>query len=43
MIFLLLLWSLVDYPLRVPVISALLAIACGWLGSARSEARRREG
>ncbi len=43
MIFVLLLWSLVDYPLRVPIMSALLAIACGWLGSAGSEARRREG
>jgi O-antigen ligase len=43
MIFLLFAWSLVDYPLRVPVMSAILAIACGWLGSAASEARRKGG
>ena len=43
MILLLLLWSLVDYPLRVPTITALLAIACGWLGSAGSEERRKDG
>lgn len=42
MIILLLLWSLVDYPLRVPTMSALLAIACGWLGSIGPAAPRRE-
>ncbi|MDQ8757237.1 O-antigen ligase family protein [Sphingosinicella sp. LHD-64] len=30
----LLLASLVDYPLRVPVLAALFAVACGWLCSA---------
>jgi hypothetical protein len=37
-IFLLMAWSLVDYPLRVPTMSAILAIACGWLGAIRTEA-----
>ena len=39
MILLLLLASLVDYPLRVPIISMLFAIACGWLGGARAKLR----
>lgn len=37
MIFLLLGASLVDYPLRVPLMAFVFAIACGWLGSARKD------
>jgi hypothetical protein len=36
MILLLLLASLVDYPLRVPFMSVVLAIACGWLGQGQA-------
>lgn len=32
-VFTLMAWSLVDYPLRVPTMAAILAIACGWLGA----------
>jgi O-antigen ligase len=35
MVLLLCAWSLVDYPLRVPILAAVLAIACGWLGGVR--------
>jgi len=31
--------SLVDYPLRTPLMSVLFALACGWLGQGRSSAR----
>jgi O-antigen ligase len=34
MILLVLLSSLVDYPLRTPLMMAIFAIACGWLGTA---------
>jgi hypothetical protein len=43
MILLLLLWSLVDYPLRVPIMSAIFAIACGWLCGAGRDARNAAG
>jgi hypothetical protein len=39
MILLLLLASLVDYPLRVPIIAMTFAIACGWLGAAKAKLR----
>ena len=32
--------SLVDYPLRTPIISAVFALACGWLATSREGARR---
>jgi O-antigen ligase len=35
MLAILLVWSLVDYPLRTPSIAAVAAIAAGWLGSGR--------
>jgi hypothetical protein len=41
MIFLLMVWSLVDYPLRVPTMAALLAIACGWLGTGPRDSDQR--
>ncbi len=43
LIALVLLSSLVDYPLRTPLMSALFALACGWVGqgSKRSRAPRR--
>lgn len=37
MLLLLLLGSLFDYPLRVPILAVVFAIACGWLGSAREK------
>jgi hypothetical protein len=40
MILVLLLASLVDYPLRVPIITMAFAIACGWLGGARAKMRK---
>lgn len=36
MILLLMLASLVDYPLRVPLMMTVFAIACGWLGQKRA-------
>ena len=33
---LLLVWSLVDYPLRTPFLATVLAIAAGWLGGSRA-------
>jgi hypothetical protein len=41
-ILLLLSASLVDYPLRVPSMMLVLAIACGWLGGARARMREVE-
>jgi O-antigen ligase len=38
-IVMLLLSSLVDYPLRTPMLSALLAVACGWLATHASQER----
>ena len=32
---LLLVWSLVDYPLRTPILAMIFAIASGWLGASR--------
>jgi len=40
MILLVLLSSLVDYPLRTPLMMAIVAIACGWLASAGRQVRR---
>ncbi len=34
--------SLVDYPLRTPLLAALFALACGWLGNFESGAAQRE-
>lgn len=34
--------SLVDYPLRTPLIATIFAIACGWLGAQRLEGLRTE-
>jgi O-antigen ligase len=47
MVLLVLLSSIVDYPLRTPLIAAIMAIACGWLGeglrTSRSEIMPRSG
>lgn len=32
--------SLVDYPLRTPLLAALFALACAWLADSRAEAKR---
>ena len=42
-IVLLLIGSLFDYPLRTPLLAAILAIACAWAGIRTSEAERSEG
>jgi O-antigen ligase len=40
MVFLLLVASLADYPLRTPILATLFSVACGWLGGT---ARQRSG